>query len=131
MLRSCQAGAQGARSARQATMTERRMDKKKANEAADEASAATAFAGWDATELESLEVGPLPVVRSIFGKLDLAAILARHLPPAQRGRKRELPAARLVELLVLNLVVARQPLYRVPAWLAGRPLRQSQGEPGA
>lgn len=75
--------------------------------------------GLERARLESLEIGPLPVVRELFRRVDLPAILERHLPPSRRGRPRELPTARLIELLVENVVVSRKPLYAIAQWLGG------------
>jgi transposase len=74
---------------------------------------------WEKTKLESLEIGPLPLVREFIGRIDLPAILERHLQPNKRGRPRDLPEARVVELLLENILISRQPLYAIADWLAG------------
>lgn len=73
----------------------------------------------DGTRLESLEVGPIPLVGAMLDALGVEAILERHLPEPTRGRPRQLSAARCVRALLQNVLLSRQPLYAVPRWLAG------------
>jgi transposase len=69
--------------------------------------------------LESLEVGAAPVVHHFLQRLRLPALLAQHLPPLP-GRPPALPSAVALTVLLSNLVLARQPLYALPAWAARR-----------
>jgi transposase len=73
----------------------------------------------DSARLESLEVGPLPLIRAMLDALGVEAILERHLPEPAQGRPRQLSAARCICVLLENILVSRQPLYAVPQWLAG------------
>lgn len=73
----------------------------------------------DAFRLESLEVGAVPLVRHFLHRLDLPGLLDRHLP-ALPGRRPELPSALTLTVLLTNLLLARQPLYALPGWVARR-----------
>ena len=74
---------------------------------------------WQQTSLESLEVGATPLVRHFLQRLNLAGLLEQHLPPLP-GRQPALPTALTLTVLLSNLLLARQPLYAMPAWLARR-----------
>ncbi len=67
---------------------------------------------------ESLEVGAAPIVRHFLDKLDLHGLFERHLPRL-RGRQPDVPTATVLCVLISNLLLARKPLYRLPAWAAG------------
>ncbi len=69
--------------------------------------------------LESLEVGAAPLIRHFLQRLNLAEFFERHLP-ALPGRQPDLPTSRTLCVLVSNLLLARQPLYAMPAWAARR-----------
>ena len=69
--------------------------------------------------LESLEVGATPLVRHFLRRLDLPALLERFLP-ALPGRQPALPTSLTLSVLLVNLLLARQPLYAIPAWIARR-----------
>jgi transposase len=70
-------------------------------------------------QLESLEVGAVPVVQHFLQRLRLEELFTRYLPSLP-GRQPEMPTARTLCVLLTNLVVARQPLYAIPAWVARR-----------
>jgi transposase len=74
---------------------------------------------WQQTSLESLEVGAAPLVRHFLQRLQLHALLEQHLPPLP-GRPPALASATTLTVLVTNLLLARQPLYAIPAWVARR-----------
>lgn len=74
---------------------------------------------WQLTSLESLEVGATPVVRHFLQRLQLHALFGRHLP-ALPGRPSALPSAVTLGVLLTNLLLARQPLYAIAAWVARR-----------
>ena len=74
---------------------------------------------WQHTSLESLEVGATPLVRHFLHRLQLPELFERHLP-ALPGRPPALPSAVALTVLLTNLLLARQPLYALPAWAARR-----------
>jgi transposase len=74
---------------------------------------------WQQTSLESLEVGATPLLGHFLGRLDLAGLFEGHLP-ALPGRQPALPTSAVLTLLVHNLLLARVPLYALPAWAARR-----------
>ena len=74
---------------------------------------------WQQTSLESLEVGATPLVRHFLQRLQLAPLFEHYLPPLP-GRQPALSSAVTLTLLVTNLLLARRPLYALPAWVARR-----------
>jgi transposase len=74
---------------------------------------------WQHTSLESLEVGAAPLVQRLLQRLQLPALFEQHLPPLP-GRQPALSSARTLGVLLTNLLLARQPLYAIPAWAARR-----------
>ena len=74
---------------------------------------------WQHTSLESLEVGAAPLVRHFLQRLQLPELFERHLPPLP-GRRPTLPSSMTLAILLSNLLLARQPLYAIPAWVARR-----------
>jgi transposase len=75
---------------------------------------------WPAgLRLESLEVGATPLVRHFLQRLQLPALFEQHLPSLP-GRQPALPACTTLCVLLTNLLLARQPLYALPAWAARR-----------
>ena len=74
---------------------------------------------FDNVSLESLEVGAAPLVRRFLDRLQLEPLLTRHLPQATR-RPEDIPTAVTLGVLVTNLLLARQPLYALPQWVAQR-----------
>jgi len=69
--------------------------------------------------LESLEVGASPLVLHFLSRLDLPGLFQRHLPPLP-GRAPAVPSGAVLALLVQNFLLARQPLYAIPAWAPRR-----------
>ena len=67
--------------------------------------------------LESLQVGAVPIVAEFLERLDLERILHSHLAPKTLGRPARVPPARVLAVLVTNVLLARRPLYAIPAWL--------------
>lgn len=67
-------------------------------------------------ELSSREVGALPVVNAVLGRLGFDELLAGYLPEPD-GRCKLSPA-RAIGVLVRNLAVGRRPLYGLGAWAA-------------
>jgi len=74
---------------------------------------------WQQTTLESLEVGATPLIRHFLQRLQLSALFEQHLP-ALPGRPPAMPSALSLTLLLTNLLLARQPLYALPAWISRR-----------
>ena len=70
-------------------------------------------------QLESLEVGAVPVVAHFLKLLDFEAILDRHLPPKRLGRRSEVPHGKVLSVMATNILLSRSPLYAVPEWLGG------------
>ena len=66
-------------------------------------------------QLESLEVGAVPVVAHFLKLLDFEAILDRHLPPKRLGRRSEVPHGKVLSVMVTNILLSRSPLYAVPS----------------
>jgi transposase len=77
------------------------------------------FPSWQQTTLESLEIGVSPLIAHFLHRLQFTDLLEQHLP-ALPGRQPALPSSTTLALLVHNLLVARQPLYAIPAWVARR-----------
>ena len=73
----------------------------------------------DGIRLESLEVGAAPLVRLFLERLDLPGLFERQLPPLP-GRSPAVPSSTVLCVLLSNLLLARQPLYAMPAWVARR-----------
>jgi hypothetical protein len=67
-------------------------------------------------ELESCQLGALPVINHFLTRMDLAGVLERHLPCWDAPTT--LPAARAIGVLVANLCVEREPLYGLAGWAA-------------
>jgi transposase len=74
---------------------------------------------WQHTSLESLEVGAAPLVQHFLHRLQLPELFAQHLPPLP-GRQPTLPSSVALAVLLSNLLLARQPLYAIPAWVGRR-----------
>ncbi len=70
--------------------------------------------------LRRVEVGGLPLVHEILRRLGLHELLAEYLPPSGREA---LSAVDVLVLLVLNLAVAKDPLYELARWIEGLDLR--------
>jgi len=67
--------------------------------------------------MESLEVGPIPVLRCFFERLRLDELLAQHVPEKELGRRAKISHAQALSLMVANVLTSREPLYGVPDWL--------------
>jgi transposase len=73
-------------------------------------------AGRAGLELQSYEVGALPLVNVLLDRMRLAEILAEHLPPDDP--RTELPTASALLVLLRNVLLAREPIYGVAEWAA-------------
>ncbi len=70
--------------------------------------------------LESLEVSASAVVLHFLRRLRLLDLLAEFLPAAATGCPEKISCATTLVALVGHILLAREPLYAVPAWLARR-----------
>lgn len=71
------------------------------------------------TRLESLRVGPLPIINAMLERLNVEKTLDKHLAESGKGRPRSLSTARALTVLLRNILVSRMPLYAIPQWLEG------------
>ena len=67
--------------------------------------------------MESLEVGPIPVLRHFFDRLQLDDLLEQHVPEKKLGRRAKISHAHALSMMVANVLTSREPLYGVPDWL--------------
>ena len=68
-------------------------------------------------DLESLALGPLPIINHFLRRLRLEDLLRQAL--AGRERRQKLGSARALGVFLRNMLVSRQPLYALPEWAAG------------
>jgi transposase len=77
-------------------------------------------AGQDAhgndASLRSYAVGALPIINHILQRMNLEAILRRHLPPDDP--RVEVPTASALLVLVRNILLSREPIYGIGEWAA-------------
>ena len=73
-----------------------------------------------ARKLSRLQVGPLPLIRSILRRLRLREILLEYLPSSDR---QSFHRADLLILLAVNLTLAKDPLYELGEWVDTLDLR--------
>jgi len=64
--------------------------------------------------IESLEVGPLPVVNRFLQRLRLQDLFAQHLPRSDGRRK--LAPGKALEVFLRNVLLSRHPLYELRQW---------------
>jgi len=69
-------------------------------------------------ELESTTLGALPVIDHFLARMDVAVMLACHLPASDP--RATLAAASVIGVLVRNLCVEREPLYGLAGWASTR-----------
>jgi len=67
-----------------------------------------------ARKLTRLQVGPLPLIRSILARLRLREIFLEAIPGSDR---QAFPRADLLILLAVNLTLAKDPLYELADWV--------------
>ena len=70
----------------------------------------------DKIEVQSYEVGALPLINRLLERMQLEKILSEQLPADDP--RLELPTARVLLVLVRNVLVSRQPVYGVAEWAA-------------
>jgi transposase len=73
-------------------------------------------ARWTQGTLRSSSVGAVPILNHFLRRLNLEDILQAHLP--RQDRRTLVPLSRGLLLLVLNLLIAREPLYGLGEWAA-------------
>lgn len=73
-----------------------------------------------ARKLSRLQVGALPLIRSIIERIQLREILQEYIPSSSR---QTVPRADLLVLLVANLTLAKDPLYELAGWVKSLDLR--------
>jgi transposase len=69
-----------------------------------------------ATRLQGYQVGALPLLNHYFERLELPQLLRQHLPADDV--RRTIASELLIQLLVRNVLVSREPLYGIPEWAA-------------
>lgn len=69
----------------------------------------------DSLELDSKTVGALPIINAFIERIGLSDLLARYLPSKENQK---LSHADTVLLLVRNILVEREPLYKLSEWAA-------------
>jgi transposase len=67
--------------------------------------------------MESLEVGPIPVLHCFFDRLQLEKLLDQYVPEKNLGRRSKISHAHALSMMVANVLTSREPLYGVPDWL--------------
>src|SRR5882762_9458904 len=65
-------------------------------------------------KLTRLQVGALPLIRSIAQRIQLREILLEYIPSSSRH---PFPQSELLVLLVVNLTLAKDPLYQLAEWV--------------
>ena len=67
----------------------------------------------DSLELESRTIGALPIINEFLRRLGIEALLDEYVPSRSNQK---LSHARTILALVRNVVVSRNPLYKIPEW---------------
>ena len=70
----------------------------------------------DRVQHESLEIGPLPIVRAFLDRLELDQLLEQYLPRRRLGREPKLAPGKALTAMIANIVIARRPLYGFREW---------------
>lgn len=72
------------------------------------------------SQLESLELGCLPILNSFIERMQLEALFSKHLPsPSLPGREPAIAPAKVLLVLIRNILLSSAPLYAVSQWLGG------------
>lgn len=74
-------------------------------------------AGTAGFQMQSYQIGALPLINRILERMRLREILSEHLPPDDP--RLELPTVSSLLVLVRNVLLSRQPVYGVAEWAAG------------
>ena len=64
--------------------------------------------------VRSYQVGVMPILRRIFDRMALVDKLREHLP--KESKRMRVPTAETLQILVANILIARQPIYGVGDW---------------
>src|SRR5258706_8981054 len=64
----------------------------------------------DGLELRSERLGALPLIQHFVERLDLAGLLARHVPT--RARRTRIPHDKALGVLLRSVLLEREPVYR-------------------
>ena len=70
--------------------------------------------------LHRFHVGGIPLIDRVLQRLGLRQILAEFVPPSDRQR---IGAVDVLTLLIVNLILAKDPLYELAQWVEGLDLR--------
>ena len=71
-------------------------------------------------KLARLQVGALPLIRSVIERIQLREILQEYVPSSSR---QTVARPDLLVLLVANLTLAKDPLYELAGWVRSLDLR--------
>ncbi len=66
--------------------------------------------------VRSYQVGAMPILHRIFDRMALVDKLREHLPI--ESKRMRVPTAETLQILVANILIARQPIYGVGDWAA-------------
>ncbi len=67
--------------------------------------------------VRSYQVGAMPLLRRVFDRMALVDVLRQHLP--KETSRMRVPTAETLQILVANILIARQPIYGVGEWATG------------
>jgi transposase len=67
-------------------------------------------------QVQTFDIGTLPLINHFFERLRLEKLLAQYLPPDDP--RTEIPTARALLVLVRNVLVSRKPIYGIAEWAA-------------
>jgi len=70
-------------------------------------------------QLVSHQVGAIPIINRVLQRMNLHKILQQHLPT--EDRRCRVDSARVVMLLIRNVLVSREPIYGVAEWARNYP----------
>jgi transposase len=70
----------------------------------------------EALSLDSRRIGALPIINSVLAQIGLGSLLDEYVVSR---RNQKLSHAQTIELLVRNILIEREPLYKLSEWSAG------------
>jgi transposase len=74
---------------------------------------------YDDLSLTAEEIGPVPVIRRVFDRIDLERLLGVFVPERRLGRPPAVSHAKTLTVMIFNILLSREPLYAVRGWLSG------------